>query len=415
MVPIQPFKIIIVGGGIGGLATAIALRAPNRHIVVLERAAEIKEIGAAISLQPNASKIITKWGLDPFFEKRGVMIDKGFKIYSLDGKVQKTIPFSKSMFGADRMLYHRVDLLDGLKEAVCSDVFPGEKVEIRLASRATGVDCEAGIVTLADGTTVQGHLVIAADGIHSALRRDVLGQPQDAIPTGLSAYRIIIPTSLITNIPEAVKVMNPSDSWTTMIFGHDRRIIMGPCRDGTVYSIVALVPDEHLHEKSTMDSWTSPGSTEKLLQSFEDFPQWIKEILKATPSLGLWQLRDIDQLTTWYRGRCILIGDAAHAMLPLQGQGASQSVEDAEALQAIFKDFEGGLSGHEVEAKLAEVFRCRYQRASIVQLQSRQQAKPASNIEGTNVTMNPIEFMEYNARYEGARDWQRRQMAGEVE
>ncbi|CZR57793.1 related to salicylate 1-monooxygenase [Phialocephala subalpina] len=405
----KPFKIVVVGGGIAGLAAAIGLRGPNRQIVVLERSAEHREIGAAISLQPNASKIVEKWGISSILEKKGATVDRGFRIYSPDGILRTTVPFSKDMFGADRMLYHRVDLLEGLKEAATSLDVPGLPVEIQLSSYAVSCACETGTVTLKDGSTVQGDLVVAADGIHSLLRQDVIGHDQQPVPTRLSAYRIIMPSELIEDIPETVKIINPQDPWTTMIFGHDRRIIMGPCRDGQMFSLVCLVPDEKMNEVSATDSWTSSGSKEHLLESFSDFPIWIKDKLKAAPSLGLWQLRDIDPLKTWHKGRCILIGDAAHAMLPLQGQGASQSMEDAEALQAMFSDVDGCPSKEEIENRLQEVFECRYERVSLIQKFSRQQAKPASNVEGNRITMDATEFMEYNCRYEGAKAWQAQQ------
>jgi salicylate hydroxylase len=103
-----------------------------------------------------------------------------------------------------------------------------------------------------------------------------------------------MPTEKIEGVPNASKIMNPQDPWTTMIFGHDRRIIMGPCRNGRVFSVVCLVPDEFMNETSSNSPWTSSGSKEKLLERFCDFPAWIKEILKAAPSLGLWQLHDIN-------------------------------------------------------------------------------------------------------------------------
>ncbi|KAF8860912.1 FAD/NAD(P)-binding domain-containing protein [Acephala macrosclerotiorum] len=330
MTGLNTFKIIIVGGGIAGLAAAIGLRGPNQH----------REIGAAISLQPNTSKIVEKWGISSILEKKGATIDRGFRIYSPNGILRTTVLFAKEMFGANRMLYHRVDLLEGLKDAATSPHFPGPPVEIRLSNHAISCDCKLGVVAVKDGSTVEGDLVVAADGIHSALRKDIIGQDQQPVPTGLSAYRIMMSSEFIEDIPEA-----------------------------------------------------------------------IKDLLKAAPSLRLWQLRDIDQLKTWDKGRCNWRCSTCY--VAASRLGVSQSIEDAEALQTIFSNVEGCPSKEEIERRLQEVFECRYERASLIQRFTRQQAKHASNIEGNRITMDATEFMEYNCRYEGARAWQAQQRDGQ--
>jgi salicylate hydroxylase len=402
---LEPFRIIIVGGGIAGLAAAIGLRGPGRSVTVLEQSSQHKEIGAAISLQPNATKILEKWGLGPLLKRNGGIPDRGFKIFSTDGALKASIPFSRETYGADRVLYHRVDLLEALKEAATTTDGLGEPVKIILSSCVIDSDSSRGTVKLADGTAMSGDLIIAADGIHSKLRKCITGSDVGAVPTGTSAYRIILPTSQLMEGSEISSFIDLKAPWTSMIMGHDRRVIMGPCRDGEMFSMVCLVPDEFMNEKSTTDSWTSEGSTEKLLQSFENFPEWLKELFRAAPSLGLWQLRDIQPLKTWVKDRVILIGDAAHAMLPTQGQGASQSVEDAEALQEFFSGLHSQPSAGEVNARLEMVFNCRYERVTLIQGYSRQQAGPATTANGQKITMNALEFSDYNCGYEGARKW----------
>lgn len=400
------FRIVIVGGGLAGLVAAVALRAANRKIIILEKSHEHKEIGAAISLQPNATKILEKWGLGELLLRRGGVPDKGFRIYSTDGELRTEIPFSREKFGADRMLYHRADLLDALKEAATSPDGAGPPVEIRLASKVIECDCDAGIVQLSGGTSVTTDLIIGADGIHSKMRQFVTGIAATAVQTGISAYRILMPSLALAGVPEVIKILDPSEAWTTMIMGYDRRVIMGPCRQGTLFSIVCLVPDEFMNEKSTIDSWTSEGSLDKLLETFSSFPEWVKDIFRASSSLGLWQLRDLDPLETWINGRAILIGDAGHAMLPTQGQGASQSIEDAEALQVMFADLKEGVPSKKcIMGRLAKTMACRLERVSLIQKFSRMQARPATSADGKALTMNTLEFESYNCSYEGAADW----------
>ncbi|KAH8083116.1 hypothetical protein HD553DRAFT_313277 [Filobasidium floriforme] len=315
------------------------------------------------------------------------------------------IPFKTSDYGSDRLCFHRVDLHEALKRLAVDPSRPGNPATIKVASKVVSCDCEQGVVHLENGETVQGDLIVGADGIHSKLRTSVIGEERLAIPTGLSAYRLIIPREKLLEIPHVSAMMTDKDPWTTMLMGRECRVIMGPCRQQELLSIVALVPDKLMYEQAST-SWTAPGSLEDLLHSFEDFPPWIKDTFKACPDISLWQLRDTDTLPFWSKGRTILIGDAAHSMLPTQGQGASQSIEDAEALGAYFSDLtEGPVSREDVEARLKSVFEARYERASLIQAYSRQQARPATEVGSTVITMNPGEFMEYNCRYSGAKEW----------
>jgi salicylate hydroxylase len=160
---------------------------------------------------------------------------------------------------------------------------------------------------------------------------------------------------------------------------------MGPARDAKLYSIVGLVPDEQMNESpEKAQSWVTKGDSAKMLETFKDFPSWTKDVLRNANSIGLWQLRDMDPLDTWHSGRTILIGDAAHAMLPTQGQGASQTIEDAEALGTLFGHITERPSKDEVSSILNDVFESRYERVSLIQRFSREAAKPATE-RGSNV------------------------------
>ena len=195
-----------------------------------------------------------------------------------------------------------------------------------------------GIVTLQNGKTFEADLVVGADGIHSALRPLVLGKEVMPKPTGSSCYRLMMSSqSLKEQAPDFAAHMKPGDPYTSMVTAHDCRLIMSPARNGDLYSVVGLVPDDKMHEDSNKaQSWVTEGDSQKMLETFKDFPESTKSMMKQAQSIGLWQLRDIDPFDTWVRGRGILIGDAAHSMLPTQG--ASQTMEDAEALAAYFSD-----------------------------------------------------------------------------
>ena len=372
----------------------------------------VHETGALISLQPNASKIVWGLGLDRFLLSAEPMSDRCFRIINTAGDIVNEIKLDPSTFGADRVLYHRQDLHQGLRDAATSYELPGNPVQIRTSTAVVSCDPEAGTVTLGTGEMITADLVVGADGIHSALRESVIGEALTAIPTGISAYRMLIPIDSLSKIDVPASVFTPADPLTTMIIGHDKRIIMGPARGGKVLGIVAIVPDEKMHEVSTSESWVEQGSKEKLLQSYSDFPQWVRDIFSQAPDIGLWQLRDLHPLPTWVKGRTILIGDAAHPMLPTQGQGASQSVEDAEALKAIFAGIQRKPGVAQVTDALDKVMEARYERASLIQRYSREQAKPGTSNGSSKVTLNPGQFMKYNCDYNGAVDWLQKQGTG---
>lgn len=160
-------RIIIVGGGIAGLAAAIALRAPNRQITVLEQSRLLREIGALISLQPNASRILQKtWGLNKELEQARGLIDQGIRVYDVDGKLVTEVPLlSKTEYDGDRIVWHRNDLHTALKSAAKCVNRRGDPATIRVASRVVKCDPDEGNVTLESGEVLTADVIIGADGM----------------------------------------------------------------------------------------------------------------------------------------------------------------------------------------------------------------------------------------------------------
>jgi salicylate hydroxylase len=162
-----PFRIVIVGGGIAGFTAAIALRGANRHITILEQSSLNKEIGALISLQPNASRIMeSKWNLSQELLEARQMVDEGFRIYNTEGNLVNTIPLlTKEKYGAERLLFHRRDLHEALKSAAVSPMRVGDPAIVRVTSRVVDCDVLKGTVTLDGGEIVEGDVIIGADGM----------------------------------------------------------------------------------------------------------------------------------------------------------------------------------------------------------------------------------------------------------
>jgi salicylate hydroxylase len=387
----KTFRIVIVGGGIAGLAAAIALRGPHRDITLLEQSGLSTEIGATISLQPNATRIMQQsWNLPDLLEQSRGTVDRGFRIYNSEGKmVNEVLLKRKSHYGGDRIMWHRQDLHAYLRNAATSTDGHGPAAVLRTSSRIIRCDCVNGIVTLENEEQIEADLIIGADGIHSTVRTSVLRREAKPQPTGFSAYRMMLSTKTIEReAPQFSGSIRPADPYTSIVMAHTCRLIMGPARGGELYSIVGLVPDDRMNEDpDSAQSWVTEGDPEKMLETFKDFPTWTKEILGRAKGIGLWQLRDLDPLETWIRGRVILIGDAAHAMLPTQGQGASQAIEDAEALGSYFGNIVHRPSEDVVASTLQKVFQCRFHRASLIQKYSREAAKPATEKGSVEVKM----------------------------
>ncbi|TKA50234.1 hypothetical protein B0A53_06334 [Rhodotorula sp. CCFEE 5036] len=388
--------VVVIGAGIAGLAAATALR--HHNVTVLEQSRLKEEVGAAIHLGPNAAKIALGWGMS--LDNLNSPETQWYHELGHDGKTHFKIPiFARKEFGAPWLLNHRVDLHNELRRLATTEAGEGKPATVRTAARVVQIDPEAGVVELADGEKIHADVIIAADGIHSVGRTAVLGQKLVANRSGHSAYRALIPRDRLLDNPRALAILDGDEKGMglTTFMGSDRRLVAYPCRKGTLLNIVAIVPDSEA--ESSTEEWHVQGDPEKLLKSFENFCDDAKFILRAAPSCNLWQLREQDPLETWTKGRVILIGDAAHAMLPHQGQGGGQAIEDAEALAVVLPT---STPASAVPERLQLAEKIRYERATRIQSYSREKAlgpKPGEKV------VNAQEHAAYNFGYAGARGY----------
>lgn len=309
---------LVVGGGIGGLAAALALANAGLDCRVIEQAEEFGEIGAGIQLAPNALRVLDGLGVldavlaDAVRPPRAVMMD------AVHGEPITTLDFGEEFreaFGYPYVVTHRSDLLDALLAGCRSHA----RVTLETSRRVTRVDgdAETATVTCADGTVYETGALIGADGIWSRVREHTLG---DGEPTyvGHVAYRGTIPIEQVS--PHAGK--NNVTWWV----GPLMHLIQYPLRGGTLFNQVAVIEVERHGDP---EDWGPPEELERI---FSGKTGHVGEGLRLIGRDRRWILRDRPPATTWTRGRATLLGDAAHPMVQYLAQGACMALEDAAVL-----------------------------------------------------------------------------------
>ena len=299
-------KIVVVGGGIGGLAAARALALRGAEVTVFEQAEAIREVGAGLQVSPNGFRVLEALGLGDAL--RAVSV-QGRAVRLKDYRGGEVLRLDLGGLGSrDYHFVHRADLVDvlaaGAREA---------GVKIRLLQHAERVSPGARPdVTLARGVDVQADLVVGADGLHSVVRQALNGSVAPFF-TGQVAWRAVVP-NVDGRGPEVHVHMGPH-----------RHVVSYPLRDGAALNLVAVQERADWQE----ESWSQRDDPEALQAAFADFGPEVQEMLGRVETVHLWGLFRHPVARAWHGAGTVLLGDAAHPTLPFMAQGASMALEDA--------------------------------------------------------------------------------------
>lgn len=312
-------RVLIAGGGIAGMAASLALARHGWAVTVCEESPAPAEVGAGLQMSPNAAKVLRWLGV---LDAVAVRACRPRAVSMRDGVTGARIfrvPLAESAearWGAPYLHVHRADLLaalTGAAEAAGVVIRGGAKVISHL------VRPEGPALRLANGTVLQGDLVIGADGIRSAQRSEING-PEEPNFMGQIAWRGVIaadrlPSGLVA--PEA-----------TIWAGRDRHLVTYCLRGGTLVNFVAVEE----RAEWTAEGWSAPGNPRELRRAFDGWHQDVTGLLEYVGDTYLWGLFGRPEQVRWVRGPVALIGDAAHPMLPFLAQGAAMGLEDVAVL-----------------------------------------------------------------------------------
>ena len=308
-------EITIIGGGIAGLTTAIALHTIGKNPVIFEAAPYLKAVGAGLGLAANAIQAFARLGLKEEVIQRGRVLPS-FTIYDQRGrKITETDSQAMSKkYGVDNFTIHRAALHDLLISKINPQHIHTDKQAVDITQTADSVT-----VTFQDGTTHETRLLIAADGIHSAIRRKLL---PDAEPryAGYTCWRAVIDNSDL-NLKESL------ETW-----GTSGRFGIVPLAEKQVYWFACI-------NAPRADPAMQHFGVADLQNHFKDFHAPIPTLLAHTQDKDLiWNdIIDLKPLERYVFNNILLIGDAAHATTPNMGQGACQAIEDAIVLADVLK------------------------------------------------------------------------------
>ncbi len=321
--------VLVAGGGIGGLAAALALVRRGFRVRVLEQSPQIGEIGAGIQLGPNAFHAFDALGVGDKARSRAVYTDYMVMTDAIDEYEVGRIPTGEAFrqrFGNPYAVIHRADvhlsLLEGAQES--------GMVEFMTSTRVERIEQDGDSVTVIDqnGNRHTGVALIAADGVKSVVRAQLVGDGHRV--TGHVVYRAVVDQA---DFPENLK-WNAASVWV----GPNCHLVHYPLRGGEQYNVVVT-----FHSRKQEEWSVTEGSVDEVRSYFDGISEKARQLIDLPKSWKRWATADREPIGQWSFGRVTLLGDAAHPMTQYMAQGACMALEDAvtlgEALRACGDDF----------------------------------------------------------------------------
>jgi salicylate hydroxylase len=303
--PMSGRNVIVIGGGIAGLAVARALQRRGAQVQVLEQAGAFREVGAGLQISPNGARVLQALGMEQALlahtqRSTAVTLRKG-------GNGARVLRMDLPASGPGFHMLHRADLVAMLQAAL-----PGQITRLGTKVASVNVDGPRPSVVLEDGEVLRADLVIGADGLHSVTRAAVLGDQPKPFFTGQVAWRALIPCD-----------GDPSEAQVFM--GPGRHLVSYPLRGGKLRNIIAVEE----RKDWTAEGWNHADDPANLRAAFAGFggpvPAWLAQVKQVY----LWGLFRHPVADHWHKGHTAILGDAAHPTLPFMAQGANMALEDA--------------------------------------------------------------------------------------
>jgi salicylate hydroxylase len=327
--------VLIAGGGIGGLATAIALARHGIPSRVLERRARFSEAGAGIQLSPNGVRMLRRLGVDGDLAPNAGRPDEIKVFAGGSGAVLTRLPLGdwiEARHGAPYWVAHRQDLqaslLAGARRSGLIALVPGFEV-VSFADGGKSIRAEA-----RDGTSVEGRALVCADGVFSHFRAQIAEGARLRF-AGKTAARAVLDAGA-----DSILDAGAIGVW----MAPDTHVVHYPVRGGREIAVVVIIDEDWQEE-----DWSAPADAERLGQALAPFAPALRNALAPVRDWRRWALFDCDPLPAWSRGRVTLLGDAAHPLLPFLAQGGSLALEDAVTLADALagEDVEGAVATYE--------------------------------------------------------------------
>ena len=329
--------ILVAGGGIGGLAAALALARQGFDVKVLEQSAQLGEIGAGVQLGPNAFSAFDALGIGERARARAVYTDRILMMDAVDESEIVNMPLGEAFrrrFGNPYAVTHRADmhlsLLEGVQES--------GRVELLTSVHVDRIEQHGDHVIAIDreGRSHRGAAIVGCDGVKSVVRQQFVNDPVRV--TGHVVYRAVVDEE---EFPAELKV-NAQCLWA----GPDCHVVHYPLREGHQYNLVVT-----FHSRKPEEWGVTDGSRDEVLSYFQGIGRKPRQLLDLPKSWRRWATADREPIDKWSFGRVTLLGDAAHPMMQYLAQGACMAMEDAvtlgEALKAERGDLERGFVRYE--------------------------------------------------------------------